>query len=73
MRNYLGLDAEPQAETTQLEDAAGAQEEELPLDLSAESLAEDTVVTGVESKFADEDLDQQPSEKPSLAAEPARR
>ena len=70
----LGLDAEPQAETTQLEDAAGAQEEELPLDLSAESLAEDTVVTGVESKFADEDLDQQPSEKPSLAAEdPADR
>jgi len=65
----LGLDAEPQAETAQSEDATDAQEEELPLDLSAETLAEDTVVTGVESKFADEDLDQQQSEKAPVAAE----
>jgi hypothetical protein len=65
----LGLDAEPQAEMTQFEDAAGAQEEELPLDLSAETLAEDTVVSGVESTFTDEDLDQQPSEKPPVATE----
>jgi hypothetical protein len=69
-----GLDAEPQAETTQSEDATGAQEEELPLDLSAETLAEDTVVTGVESKFADQDLEQQQSEKPPAATEdPAHR
>jgi hypothetical protein len=64
----LGFNAEPQTETTQFEDATGAQEAELPLDLSAETLAEDTVVTGVESKFADEDLDQQESEKPPVAA-----
>ncbi|MHC4639438.1 MAG: hypothetical protein ACYTBV_18360, partial [Planctomycetota bacterium] len=70
----LGLDAEPQTETTEFEDAADAREEELPLDLSAETLAEDTVVSGVESKFADEDFDQQQSEKPPVAAEgPAGR
>ncbi len=70
----LGLDAEPQAETTQFENDAGAREEELPLDLSIETLAEDTVVTGVESKFVDQDLDQQQSEKPPVAAEdPADR
>ncbi len=70
----LGLDADPQADTTQFEDATGAREEELSLDLSAETLAEDTVVEGVESKFAEEDLDQQQSEKPPMAAEePADR
>jgi hypothetical protein len=65
----LGLDAEPESETTQFEDDVAAREEELPLDLSAETLAEDTVVTGVESKFADQDLDQQPSEKPPVTTE----
>jgi hypothetical protein len=70
----LGLDAEPQAETIQIENGEGTQEEEIPLELSAETLAEDTVVTGVESKFADQDLYQQQSEKPPVAAEtPADR
>jgi hypothetical protein len=65
----LDLDGASQAQATPFNDAPEAREEEMPLDFSAENLARDSVVSGVESKFADEDLDQRPSDQTPAAAE----
>ena len=65
----IGLDDESQAEATQVDDTPAAQEEEMPLDFSAENLAKDSVVAGVESTFADQDLDQQPADQAPVSAD----